>query len=172
MSSTASEKLRILIADDDDAIRRDFRRAIAAHSRREETTELKSLAKDLFDEQSDKKSMPIIEQVLCRQGDQAVDAVAAATKVGRPFDIVILDIRMPPGINGLEAGRQIREVDPYVPIVVVTGFADLTEEQVIQSIPSPGQVFYMTKPLRLDDLIDKILQLGKDSEVREHARIN
>ena len=76
-----------------------------------------------------------------------VDAARDAANDGHPFDVVILDVRMPPGIDGVEAGSQIRELDPDVEIVFVTGFSDIPREELERRVPPPMKLHYFNKPL-------------------------
>ena len=53
---------------------------------------------------------------------------------GTPFDLVLLDMRMPPGIDGLETALGLREQNPNLPIIFFTAYSDykneLLEEQI------------------------------------------
>ncbi len=70
---------------------------------------------------------------------------------------------MPPGIDGVEAGSQIRELDPDVEIIFVTGFSDMSLEELRRRVPPPLKLHYFNKPLSFS-------QLARDvaSMVREH----
>jgi diguanylate cyclase (GGDEF)-like protein len=63
-----------------------------------------------------------------------------------PFSIVFIDIRMPPGIDGIEAAKQIRALDPNVNIVVVTGSLSLDPDNLGKEIPPADKVFFFKKP--------------------------
>ncbi|MDX1506939.1 MAG: EAL domain-containing protein, partial [Woeseiaceae bacterium] len=80
------------------------------------------------------------------QGDAAVEAVRNAVETGAAYAIVFLDIRMPPGIDGIEAARQIRELDPNVNIVIVTGSMGMDAETVVKSIQPADKIFFFKKP--------------------------
>jgi len=134
MTKNASgDSIRILIADDSDAT--------------EHMKALDALDAELFDEASDAEDTPHFEIVSCSQGQDAVDAAMEAANDGQPFDVVILDVRMPPGIDGVEAGRQIRNLDPDVEIVFVTGFSDVPREELERRVPPPMKLHYFNKPL-------------------------
>lgn len=51
---------------------------------------------------------PAFEAVHCTRGSDGVTAVEAAIAAGRPFCVVFVDVRMPPGIDGRETARRIR----------------------------------------------------------------
>ncbi|MFP3870772.1 MAG: sigma-54-dependent transcriptional regulator, partial [Syntrophobacteria bacterium] len=72
-------------------------------------------------------------------------------------DVVLLDISMP-GVDGLETLRQIREIDDYIAVIMVTAYGEI--KNVVQAI-NQGAVDYLTKPIDLDQLdiaINKALE--------------
>jgi DNA-binding NtrC family response regulator len=90
---------------------------------------------------------PSFKIVSCNQGQAAIEAARKAAAGGRPFDVVILDVRMPPGIDGVEAGSQIREIDADCEIVFVTGFSDIPRAELERRVPPPMKLHYFNKPL-------------------------
>ncbi|MFZ5812574.1 MAG: response regulator [Thermodesulfobacteriota bacterium] len=89
---------------------------------------------------------PHYEVVTCRQGEEAVDAVRTSLKTNRPFSVVFLDVRMPPGRGGLWAAEEIRRLDPYVQIVIMTAFSDIDAEEMARRVPPPDRLLYQQKP--------------------------
>ncbi len=82
---------------------------------------------------------------------------------GEPFDVVILDVRMPPGIDGVEAGSQIRKNDPDVEIVFVTGYSDIPLAELQRRVPPPMRLHYFNKPLSFTKLAEDVATM-----IREH----
>ncbi|MBT3965962.1 MAG: response regulator, partial [Gammaproteobacteria bacterium] len=64
------------------------------------------------------------------QGEEAVEAVRQATALSAPYAVAFIDIRMPPGIDGLQTATQIREIDPNIQIFIITAFSDYSVEQI------------------------------------------
>ena len=148
MTKTSSgDSIRILIADDDERILECYREAFGDSDATEHMKALDALDAELFDEEESVEEMPRFEIVSCSQGQDAVDAAKEAASGGQPFDVVILDVRMPPGIDGVEAGQQIRSLDPDVEIVFVTGFSDVPREELERRVPPPMKLHYFNKPL-------------------------
>jgi signal transduction histidine kinase len=89
---------------------------------------------------------------MCQQGEQAVSAVKAAESEGRPFSVAFLDVRMPPGINGVETARAIRAIDPGLHIVFVTAFSDTDPRDISRIVPPVERLFYVAKPFQPQEL--------------------
>ena len=110
---------RILVVDDDAMLIGEYLRCLGADFEPDtNTTTLGDLEKVLFGEETDERGSARFDVQSRNQGEAAVEAVRDAVKTGNPFAIVFLDIRMPPGIDGLEAARRIREIDPNINIVI------------------------------------------------------
>ncbi len=157
------ENIRVLIADDDEHILQAYREAFSDTESTQEMRALDALAAELFEPSDVIDDEPHFEVVACSQGNDAIDLAKQAANDGYPFDVVILDVRMPPGIDGVEAGSQIRELDPDVEIVFVTGFSDMPLEELQRRVPPPMRLHYFNKPLSFSRLAQDVA-----SFVREH----
>lgn len=73
-------------------------------------------------------------------GDEAVDLCAQH----RP-DVLVVDEKMPPGINGVEVARRVRAGDPSIQVVVFTNF---DEEEIMKGAADAGAVFVLKGNLR------------------------
>jgi len=84
-------------------------------------------------------------------------------------DIVVTDIQMPK-MNGIEMAQAIRKIDPEVPIVVTTAFND--SDYLLKAIDA-NITAYITKPLDLRQLIDKLAQIaGRHVMEQENRRMH
>lgn len=148
--------IRILIADDDEAILDCYRKAFGDTEQTDYMKALDSLEAELFEPVPETASAPRFNVVACSQGREAIDLAAEAAQEGRPFDVVILDVRMPPGIDGVEAGSQIRKLDPKVQIVFVTGYSDMPRDELERRVPPPVKLHYFNKPLSFMRLAEDV----------------
>lgn len=155
------EYIRVLIADDDEHVLECYREAFAEEEPTSHFQELDELAAELFDPDNDVTEAPRFEIVACSQGQQAINEARLATEQGSPFDVVILDVRMPPGIDGVEVGSRIRELDPEVEIVFVTGFSDVPLEELRRRVPPPLKLHHFNKPLSFTQLAQDVASMVK-----------
>ena len=156
------EFIKVLVADDDEHILECYRRAFGDDDQASQTQALKALAAELFDTTNDLENQPKFEIVVCNQGEDAIKVAEAAREDGEPFDVVILDVRMPPGIDGVEAGSQIRKFDPDVEIIFVTGFSDIPFEELQRRVPPPIHLHYFNKPLSFTRLAEDVVSMVKE----------
>lgn len=155
------DNIRILIADDDEHILECYQEAFGETDASDNLKTLDALDAELFDQETDIEDAPKFDVVACRQGDDAISLAKEAANDGHPFDVVILDVRMPPGIDGVEAGSQIRELDPDVEIVFVTGFSDVPREELERRVPPPMRLHYFNKPISFMKLAEDVAGIVK-----------
>ena len=94
--------------------------------------------------------------ILKRRGfivDTAANGAAAVEKFKEhSFDVTLMDIVMPE-MNGVEAFRKIKEIQPGAPIILMTAYSD---EDLMQTARSEGARRIINKPIRIDQLIELI----------------
>ena len=138
---------RILVVDDDALLIDEYLRCLGADYEPDSaTTTLSDLEKVLFGDETDESGAARFCVESRNQGELAVEAVTEAIKTGSPYSIVFLDIRMPPGIDGIEAAKRIRALDPDVNIVIVTGSMNAEVDNLDSEVPPADKIFFFKKP--------------------------
>lgn len=138
---------RVLVVDDDAMLIGEYLKCLGEGFEPEEATStLGDLEKVLFGEETNERGEARFDVQSRSQGEAAVEAVRDAVKTGNPFAIVFLDIRMPPGIDGIETAKQIRALDPNINIVIVTGSLSPEPEDLGTVIPPADRIFFFKKP--------------------------
>lgn len=89
-----------------------------------------------------------IEAIGVSSGEQALSLLK-----DRSFDIVLLDIKMPGGMGGIETLRAIRRHHPLTEVILLTGHASL--ETSVEGIRL-GAFDYLLKPVKFEELLKKI----------------
>jgi len=100
------------------------------------------------------------EVTLCKQGDEALEAVRKAKDENDPFAVIFLDLRLPPGPDGIWTGEHIRNIDPYVNFVIVTGFFDVDPREIALRIPPEDKLLYVQKPFHVQEIRQFASSLG------------
>ena len=150
--------MRILIVDDEPAMHESYRRSFASEGSAIGNSDLDAMAAELFGDAGDdadpSDDAPIaFECVHLMQGLDAVEAVDAALGEGDPFAVAFIDVRMPPGIDGKETARRIRELDPEINLVIVTGYSDHTPLEIARVAGPTDKIFYIAKPFEVEEIV-------------------
>jgi signal transduction histidine kinase len=135
---------RILIVDDNRSIHNDFREILCPDNSDEAT--VNEMEGVLFDED---KSAPVqvgFELDSAYQGQEALEKVKKALQDNRPYALAFVDVRMPPGWDGVETIARIWEVDPELQIVVCTAYADYSWEEMRAKVGQPDSLVVLKKP--------------------------
>jgi len=91
-----------------------------------------------------------VDTVGAKSGEEALDIMKEKT-----FDVVILDVKMPGGMDGIEALREMKNIQPSAEVILLTGHASV--ETSIEGMKL-GAFDYLLKPIRLEDLLKKVAQ--------------
>ncbi|MGA8706687.1 MAG: EAL domain-containing protein [Steroidobacteraceae bacterium] len=153
MSETTAQLIRVLIVDDEPEVRDAYRQIFARESAgagRAHASALSELRTRLFRKPAAAapahRSQIEFEAVLCQQAEAAVREVEQALAADRPFAVVYLDMRMPPGKDGIWAAARIREIDPVIEIVICTAYSDVDPTDVGGIVPPEDKLSYLQKP--------------------------
>ena len=85
-------------------------------------------------------------------GDEAVAMVAAERRRHRPISIAYVDVRMPPGIDGIETAHRIRKIDRDVDIVIMSAYADRPLSDLVHDMELRHKVRYVRKPFAREEV--------------------
>lgn len=163
------DAIRVLVVDDELPIRDAYREVLEARSAAK-LSEAELLRARLFDaEDVSRAARPDFEVMTADRAESAVGAVKAGLERGQCFDVVFLDMRMPPGRDGVWAAAAIREMDPNVDMVIVTAYSDVDPEELSARIPPADKLFYLQKPFHAHEVRQLAMALGRKS--RAEARI-
>ncbi len=82
-------------------------------------------------------------------GSDALTLYEKAMEAGKPFDVVIMDLTIPGGMGGKEAGTRLLQIDPQARIIVASGYSN---DPVMASYQNYGFSAMLIKPFLLSDL--------------------
>ena len=156
-----ASRLRVLVADDESAIREAYRNILAPETSQSSNSDKFATVKaQLFGGKQRATERPWFEVVCCEQAEKAVDAVAQALETGQPFAVAFLDIRMPPGKDGVWAAEQIRALDPAIEIVISTAFSDVDPQEIAARVSPVDKLLYLQKPFHPHEVRQCASSLG------------
>ncbi len=147
---TRTNNFRLLIVDDEESILNMFGEIFDTQDKVSRyKSELHDLEEELFSETTTFSSINYTyDLTYCQQGEEAVDEVYNSLREKDPFSVVFLDMRLPPGKNGLWAAEKIRGLDPEIYIVIVTGYSDVDPAELSEKITPASRLLYVKKPVK------------------------
>lgn len=136
---------RILILDDNESIHQDFRKLLVS----EQDEKLHSLEAKLFGNRPEKKQPSDklnfnIDSAF--QGEQGVEMIKEANDQGNPYSLAFVDIRMPPGWNGVKTIQEIRKIDSNIQVVICTAYSDYSWQQLTDILGHSSSLLVLKKP--------------------------
>jgi signal transduction histidine kinase len=137
-----SHNLRVLVIDDNVSIHEDFRKILQSG----ETKALDEARASLFGEGPLLKALVRFELDYANQGQAALALVQMARQEERPYAVAFVDMRMPPGWDGLETIEHLWAVDPEMQTVICTAYTDHSWDDIIQRLGYDDRLLILQKP--------------------------
>ena len=136
---------RILIIDDNEAIHRDFKKTLQSTA---STAAVDAQEAAIFGEPTPGTGVIQLRFELesAMQGQEGFAKVEAAVKAGNPFHLAFVDMRMPPGWDGVQTIQALWQADPQLQVVICTAYSDYSWEQVISRLGSTDRLLILKKP--------------------------
>jgi two-component system NtrC family sensor kinase len=141
--ASAPRTYRILVVDDNPSIHDDFRRIFTWD--RPQSDDLDDLAASLFGLPSG-PSRPAFALDHVLQGQAALARVVAAREAGAPYALLFMDVRMPPGWDGVESTTRVLDSDPDVHVVLCTAYPERGWRERVEGLPGRDRVLILKKP--------------------------
>ena len=136
---------RILIIDDNESVHEDFRKLLG-RGQLEETGALDALEDELFGASREKPAQTEFDVDSAHQGAEGLGAVRRALAEGRPYAMAFVDIRMPPGWDGIETVVRVWKDDPELQVVLCSAYSDYSWEQTVAALGVTDRFVILRKP--------------------------
>jgi diguanylate cyclase len=164
---------RILIIDDNAAIHLDFRKVLSVQAEHGAQAALDVLEANLFGDAVVAAARPNFEIDSAHQGQEGVAMVAQALAEGRPYSMAFVDMRMPPGWDGLKTIERLWVADPDVQVVICSAHTDYDWTEVVQRLGHSDKLLVLRKPAEPIEVLQCATALSRkwenDKLVREHV---
>jgi len=167
---TPMQNNRILVVDDNPAIHTDFKKILqegASHSEH-----LDSAEAILFgDVKSGRSEIEEFELDAAMQGREGLAMVKKAIEAGRPYATAFVDVRMPPGWDGIETVARMWEVQPDLQIVICTAYSDYSWEDMMRRFGRSDNLLILKKPFDNVEVLQLAHALTKKWQVTRQAAL-
>lgn len=143
-SSMKPDSRRILIIDDNRAIHEDFGKILGGAA--SQNVALAAMEDELFGEAAPARVAVHFELCSAFQGRDGFEMVQSAENCGKPFALAFVDVRMPPGWDGVETIEHLWQVAPNLQTVICTAYSDYSREQIHERLGNHDRLQFLRKP--------------------------
>ena len=135
---------RVLVIDDNKAIHDDFRKILSPDEPTRAALDVTETA--LFGDPVNEEPQPQFEIDSAYQGPEGVARVEEALAARRPYAMAFVDMRMPPGWDGIKTAQEILAVDSEIQIVICTAYSAYSWNEISEQIGSSDRMAILKKP--------------------------
>ena len=148
---------RVLVVDDQREIHQDFEEMLTPGVTGASTDDLA----DAFASEVDESFLPKFQLLHARSGAEAYDIIKVAIEADNPIAVAYIDIRMPPGMDGIETTRRIRAIDKNIEIVLMTAYTDKSLGEIVREMDLLHKLLYIRKPFAREEIQQITLALAE-----------
>ncbi|HNT35485.1 MAG TPA: diguanylate cyclase [bacterium] len=167
-----SKRLRVLVVDDEVEILKLYERILCPDRiyRQEESTVGSIQSAASIQRPQLQSSSVRFEVTLCNNGLDAVQQIQQSIDSDSAFALAFIDVRMPDGPDGVWVAEQIRALDPYINIIMMTGYADVDAMDIADHVPPADKLLYLQKPINPQEILQFTMALGSKWNVEWQLR--
>lgn len=140
----ADKNQRVLVIDDNRAIHDDFRKILSPATATAAALDATEAA--VFGSPTDAVQQTRFELDSAYQGQEGLRLVQKALAAGRPYAVAFVDVRMPPGWDGVETTRNVWAIDPDLQIVLCTAYSDYSWGELFEKLGERDGLLILKKP--------------------------
>jgi len=174
-TSPSSEKRRILIVDDNRQIHDDYRKVLLGSGVEEPTNdEYQAFFEEPNEAAGDCLHTPLrdlIEIDTAEQGQEGLGKVKNAVEQNRQYSMAFVDLRMPPGWDGLRTVEEIWKVDPELQIVICTAYSDNSFSDICNRLGRTDKLLILKKPFDGVEVYQLAVSLTEKWELGRQAQL-
>ncbi len=140
-----SKTQRILVIDDNEDIHNDFRRILCPENKVKEN--LQEIENAFFASEKENDRVQVqFDLSSAFQGEEGLRCVQESQQEKNPYAVAFVDMRMPPGWDGLETIEHLWQEDPNLQVVICTAYSDYSWEDIIERIGQTDRLLILKKP--------------------------
>jgi signal transduction histidine kinase len=161
---------RLLIVDDNENIHHDFKKVLT----NPDHSQLFNVESQLFGEPEphmESEDLPIDYQIDdAYQGEEAIAMVEEAAAKGSPYAVIFMDVRMPPGIDGIKAASEIWRRHPDTEMVICSAHSDYSWTDMLKEIGISDKLQFIRKPFDMVTVQQLALSCSRKWELEQTTK--
>ena len=149
------KKSRVLIVDDSKPIHDDIKSIlIDTEEKNEKVAELEKALFNIEEVDDEIKFDFNINDAFT--GEEAVEMVKKSEDEGYPYELIFMDVRMEPGIDGVEALDRVWKINRDIKVIICTAYSDYSVSDIKAKIGSVEGLEFLPKPFTTEELVDLV----------------
>lgn len=158
---------RLLAIDDDDAVLEYYREIFDPTPLK--TNEVWEAFIEVVGSDEPNSPLPTFELTTATSGERGIELAEQALADQSPYSVAFVDMRMPGGMDGLEAAQRLRALDGRIMVVIITAYSDHKIDDIQRKLGH--DVLFLNKPLSSDEVIQTVRMLNQNWKDREKSKV-
>ena len=160
---------RILVIDDNRAIHADFRKILLPNDGAPD--DLCATETALFGNTESQSRLPQFEVDSAYQGQEGFALIEKSLAENRPYAMAFVDVRMPPGWDGVETTATIWQRYSDLQVVICTAFSDYSWEQMLQKLGYSDRLVILKKPFDCIEVLQLAILMTEKWRLYQQAKL-
>ena len=169
MSLNPNRNRRILLIDDNRAIHEDFRKILGKKKTLPGNLEAAEAA--LFGDEASSLDLPEFEIDSAYQGQEGFDRIVASIAEDHPYAMAFVDVRMPPGWDGVETTSRIWQKYPDLQVVLCTAYSDYSWQDMLKKLGYSDRLVILKKPFDSIEALQLAISMTEKWRLYQQARL-
>jgi CheY-like chemotaxis protein len=169
MSIDPLKNHRILVIDDNRAIHQDFRKVLAKSARKPRA--LVDAGAALFGDAVTPFQLPVFEIDSAYQGQEGLDLIEKSLRDKRPYAMAFVDVRMPPGWDGVKTTAKIWERYSDLQVVICTVYSDYSWEDMLRELGYSDRLVILKKPFDNIEVLQLAISMTERWRLYQQAKL-
>jgi CheY-like chemotaxis protein len=158
---------RVLIVDDTRAIHDDLRKVLGCSQGETPVAAFDMMDAELFGSAPPQPSPLRVSCDSAYQGEEAIGMLQRGIAAAQPYAVAIVDMRMPPGWDGIETIGQLWRVDPELQVIVCTAHSDLSWTEIIHALGKRENLLLLKKPFAPGEVSQSMIALTQNWSLKQ-----
>lgn len=138
-----STERRMLIIDDNRQIHLDIKKILMASENKD--SDLENLKDSILETPKERKEKEFIIDCAL-QGEEGLGMVKESLRKNKPYSVAFVDVRIPPGMDGIETISRLWKIDPELQVVICTAYSDYSQRDIEKRLGQTDKLLILKKP--------------------------
>jgi two-component system sensor histidine kinase/response regulator len=169
MNIDPNKNHRILVIDDNKAIHEDFRKILTRP--KAPSNELVEAEAALFGDVIPQIELPEFQIDSGFQGQEGLNFIEKSLEENHPYALAFVDVRMPPGWDGVETTAKIWEKYPDLQVVICTAYSDYSWEEMLKKLGYSDRLIILKKPFDNVEVLQLAISMTEKWRLYQQAKL-